>query len=549
LLAPSPLRAAEPRPAAALSVEAIAKKTLPALVTVLVKDASGQLVRAGSGFFVAPQRVATNLHVVVGSAAVSVVTIDGKTFPVTAARVDEPHDLALLDCPSAAGAAVLALGDPAHLAVGETVVAAGSPLGMPGSISTGVVSARREVDGVTVIQTTAPISRGSSGGPLIDKQGRVVGVNSFMVADGQNLNFAQLGSHVAELLHGGGKPVDFRRGETVAGKLDQPDPNQAALLALLAQPLHSGPELRQRLLGAAELVLFDVRAHRAYFAIARADTDDAPERAQIDAAARPFVAEPSRLLLAEIDGLQARFPNYAFQRSPQKWLFFATDIGNLRLGTGGPLTFKYRDVAYVVSAGELRSFLENASLHGGPLVVDASSYDVRSLPNWGALVARPAEPSLSRLVKDLTAGLAALDAKLQRLTDFVAAEIETDPAPLATVRKKPSEVLLSRRGGISEKAALLASLLEQLPADYALVYSAEGAWVAVPQGRFKADNGLGFAFDGKPWCLIDVSRPGFVIGETTSPALPSLDALRFVQLPQQNQRIYSRTDGKPIGNL
>src|SRR5262249_14948666 len=154
---------------------------------------------------------------------------------------------ALLEAPTAIKVATLPLGNPDTVAIGESVVAAGSPLGMQGTISAGIVSAKRIVKGVPVIQTTAPISQGSSGGPLINARGEVIGVNSFLAAGGQNLNFAHISSHIAALRTGGGSPVNFERGETVTAKDDAADPNQDAILSLLAQASFSGTEFKQSL--------------------------------------------------------------------------------------------------------------------------------------------------------------------------------------------------------------------------------------------------------------------------------------------------------------
>ncbi|WP_178130539.1 trypsin-like peptidase domain-containing protein [Reyranella sp. CPCC 100927] len=542
----APAGAKEP----ALPVESIARKALPALVTVLIKDEKGQLIKSGSGFFVAARRVVTNLHVISGGKVVSVATLDRKEFTVASARIDEPHDLAVLECPDATAVTTLRLGDPGAVAIGESVVAAGSPLGMQGTISTGIVSAKRIVKGVAVIQTTAPISRGSSGGPLINSRGEVIGINSFAAVDGQNLNFAQLSSHVTALMKGGGKAVDFRRGESIATTSDKPDPNQDVVLWLLARPAFSGLELKKKLIGNAELVFLDARRKRVYFALSQADAGDGNVQARVTAVAATFVADPERVIMGTDEGLQARFPDYTFQRSPAKWAFFATDIDNVRLRTQGGLTSKYRGADYTISTGELRSFAQNASLRGGPLRADSSQYvreaGTRALTNWGAIVARPAEPSLTRFVKELVKEITEPDKKIQRLADFVAGEIQTNPSQTDRVAKRPAETLLSQQGSSPDKAVLLASLLEQIPVDYLLVYSGQDVWVAVPQGSFKNDNGLEFAYSGRQWALIDVSRPGFVIGQTKPPGAVTLDRLLFAQLPQQDGRIYHRTTGMPL---
>jgi hypothetical protein len=553
ILFAAPLAAAENKsaPLPALSVQAIAAKALPALVTVLIKDNRGQVVKSGSGFFIEPKRLVTNLHVISGADTVSVVTLDKRQFLVVSARIDEEHDLALLEAPEAVDVPTLPLGDPNAVVIGESVVAAGSPLGMQGTVSTGIVSAIRNVKDVMVLQTTAPISQGSSGGPLINSRGEVIGINSFMVADGQNLNFAQLSSHIAALSLRGEKKVDFLRGQTVIAKPEEADPNQEIILSLLAQTSFSGTEFKQSLIGEAELVLLDPRRQLVYFALSQADAPDGNDRARVNAVATKFVAETSRVTLGSDDGMQSRFPDVVFRRSHEKWLFFATDLENLRLRTGGTLKFAYTSATYTLSPGELGSYLSNASIRGGPLAINATHYakelGQRSVTNWGALVALPGEPSLARLARELTKGIAEPEKKVQRLVDFVASEIKTDPVQTAGIAKRPSEVLMTRTGTIPHKAVLLASLLEQIPTDYILVYSGQDAWVAVPQGGFRNDNFLGVAFSGRQWTMLDVSRRGFIIGQTKSLAAPSLDKLVLAQRPQQEGRIYHRTTGMPVG--
>ncbi|HEU4854681.1 MAG TPA: trypsin-like peptidase domain-containing protein, partial [Nitrosospira sp.] len=85
---------------------------------------------------------------------------------MSSARIDEKHDLAVLDCSNIKWPHSLPLGNPDAVAIGESVVAAGSPYRMQGTISTGIVSAKRSLKGINILQTAAPVSSGSSGGPL-----------------------------------------------------------------------------------------------------------------------------------------------------------------------------------------------------------------------------------------------------------------------------------------------------------------------------------------------------------------------------------------------
>lgn len=92
------------------------------------------------------------------------------------------------------------LGSSLDLAVGERVIAIGSPQGLENSVSDGILSAIREVDSVRYLQITAPISPGSSGGPVLNSTGQMIGVATFQFKKGQNLNFAVAADHIKPLL-------------------------------------------------------------------------------------------------------------------------------------------------------------------------------------------------------------------------------------------------------------------------------------------------------------------------------------------------------------
>ncbi|MGH7442102.1 MAG: trypsin-like peptidase domain-containing protein, partial [bacterium] len=150
--------------------------------------ADGKATTLGSGVVVAPGLVITNRHVIKGGVSFRV-EHDGKKWPARLVRVDPDHDLAEL---SVAGlsASPAKLRDSSKLAVGEKVYAIGSPEGLELTISEGLISGLRDFDGEPVIQTSAAISPGSSGGGLFDAEGRLVGITTFYLKEGQSLNFA-----------------------------------------------------------------------------------------------------------------------------------------------------------------------------------------------------------------------------------------------------------------------------------------------------------------------------------------------------------------------
>jgi hypothetical protein len=158
---------------------------MPAIVTVRTPNG------LGTGFIVKAEGwIATNLHVVAGSLELRVVTPDKREHEVVEVLGFDPkRDLVLLRV-EADKLPTLDLGDSGAVRPGDPVVAIGHPLGLEDTVSDGLVSAVREVTPeLTVLQISAPIAPGSSGGPLFNEQGQVIGVAAAVSLKGQNLNF------------------------------------------------------------------------------------------------------------------------------------------------------------------------------------------------------------------------------------------------------------------------------------------------------------------------------------------------------------------------
>jgi serine protease Do len=159
--------------------------------------------RVGTGFVIdASGVIATNLHVVAGQSDIKVRTLDGTTLTVPRVlALDPDHDLALLDVDPRSPLPILRLGDSDKVAAGDPVIAIGNPLGvLDYTVSDGLISSVRQIPGgLTLLQISAPISQGSSGGPLFNSFGEVIGVATAIFDAGQNLNFGVPSNYVRTL--------------------------------------------------------------------------------------------------------------------------------------------------------------------------------------------------------------------------------------------------------------------------------------------------------------------------------------------------------------
>jgi hypothetical protein len=173
-----------------LSIKDISKKQ-DALVLLEVYDKNKNLIGTGSGFIISSSgKVITNYHVIHSGYSVTAVTSDNKKYEVSKVlNYDVDQDIAILQLRTATTLPTVKLGDSSKIDVGDGVVAIGSPLGLQNTVSNGIVSSVRTFEDYSYIQTSAPISPGSSGGALFNMYGEVIGVTVAQF-EGQNLNLA-----------------------------------------------------------------------------------------------------------------------------------------------------------------------------------------------------------------------------------------------------------------------------------------------------------------------------------------------------------------------
>ena len=203
IMAGFPLSAQEELPVLIKQIE-------PSIVVVITYSDQGKMLGQGTGFFVNHEGdVITNRHVLEGASQVEVKTNGGKIYKVKKVLAnDKEGDLIRL--------AIDLQGDttrPMSLSdsipeVGERIFVIGTPLGLEMTVSDGIISAVREIPEFgKIIQLTAPISPGSSGSPVVNMKGKVIGVATFFVIAGQNLNFAIPVERIRNMISGEVKTI------------------------------------------------------------------------------------------------------------------------------------------------------------------------------------------------------------------------------------------------------------------------------------------------------------------------------------------------------
>jgi tetratricopeptide (TPR) repeat protein len=170
----------------------LVKRIKPSAVAIETFNPRGETLSRGSGFFISENTVVTNRHVIEKCTKAEIHLINGKKYTVKGVlAIDGEGDLALLQVDVPIGIAKALQIEKLTPQEGESLVVVGNPFGLEGSVSNGIVSAIREIPGYgKIIQITAPISPGSSGSPVVNMRGQVIGVATLQASEGQSLNFA-----------------------------------------------------------------------------------------------------------------------------------------------------------------------------------------------------------------------------------------------------------------------------------------------------------------------------------------------------------------------
>jgi len=179
-----------------------AERLLELSVTISIFDARGQIIGLGSGVYVGENLIATNFHVVEKDHAYITISrnSDNLEFSGTIFKLDPAHDVAIVKTEHTCESPIKISRNLPK--IGDDIMVAGSPQGLTGTISKGIVSSIRKFDpyDYELIQISAPISQGSSGGPVVNNKGELIGISVSGMQEGQNLNFAVPVKYISHLL-------------------------------------------------------------------------------------------------------------------------------------------------------------------------------------------------------------------------------------------------------------------------------------------------------------------------------------------------------------
>lgn len=179
----------------------LVRRIKPSAVAIETFDSRDNKLTRGSGFFIEADRIVTNRHVLEGAYRAEIHSSTGAIFPVKGVlAVDAEGDIAVLKIDSPSTYIRPLPLDRTSPQEGESVVVIGNPLGLEGSVTNGIVSAVRDIPTFgRIIQITAPISSGSSGSPVVNMHGQVIGIATLQITGGQSVNFAIPSERITQL--------------------------------------------------------------------------------------------------------------------------------------------------------------------------------------------------------------------------------------------------------------------------------------------------------------------------------------------------------------
>ncbi len=304
-------------------------------------------------------------------------------------------------------------------------------------------------------------------------------------------------------------------------------------LSYTSQPLYSNDDLVEQVcdIKGLELEAYDVLANKIYFSLPK-------DTGRFDVTGLTDNVENLSFLRPDSNG-RISLSNSHFLRVSDDKTIFSINKRDIKIDSSKTISVSFFDgsVVYLTNLEEMRNSMRNQYVYGGRLYI---KYEKNGIPyrivNHSAYISKKSDPSIARLVNSIIKDDMTMEQKVQVLSNFVSNGIKWDNHGITDreIMKKPMEILFSGKIDCSGKTTLLASMLEQIGAQYVLVYYDDHINLAV-KGDFDSYNDLIIGSGDNKFHIVEATVPGFKIGKTF---LVYNRKPKFVQFPDDNPYHY-----------
>lgn len=325
-----------------------------------------------------------------------------------------------------------------------------------------------------------------------------------------------------------------------ASTANEEDKIRGVILSHLIKPSIVGQDLTQQLFGIpVKFELYETSEKKVYFSVASDEFD----RATLSRLSK----NPANIQFGHFDENRGGTVLGSLIYYKTGRYLFRFPYSEMIVDPNKHLCFSFGEYRYCISPKEIKGFIDNKCVYGGMLYAKSGYQEV--FVNHGAFVAKRAEPSLTRLTRQITVGTYSAEEKAQALLDFVTRKIhyDEDIAEGDSVRdvqtmQKADEVLMKGSADCSGKTILYASLLEQENVPYWLMY-AEGHVTVCVEGDFSNLNGLSFNIGKRRCSIAETTATGFEIGKEplTAEIRP-----QYFQRPGSRDEIFNAKTGQKV---
>lgn len=314
-------------------------------------------------------------------------------------------------------------------------------------------------------------------------------------------------------------------------------------LSLMVSNRDYGKNYRKLYLNGAYLELWDLRKKVVYFSF--------PQGKSAAEISKEFLKNPTKRVNAKLKDNKLEVDGLFLLRTSEKYNLISTNADNFLVNPDKKLNVNFDKYEFITTPLNLAQNLRNDFIMTGSLRVRSVPEGIErpKFMNHGALVTKKGEKFLTDFVEQIIHGTSSNEEKIQAISDFVTEQITYDEKDFYFGREflqRATETLLAKTADCSNKSILMASMLEQIGAEYLMVYSDNHIFIAVPRGNFPASNGYTFSFDDKKWVVVETTVPKFKIGITKLTKENLVKDIKYIQIPNEKNILYRYSDRKLI---